>query len=267
MANGIEAVFARTLLGDYDDDAPWTAVRELQQLATREVLERAAEWCRSPDPLKRARGADVLAQLGRTPDDPATKYRKESYEVIFTMTITEKDLVPLRSAIHALGHLGDPRAVPVLSLYENHPDAEIRFALACALGNFTEHARAIDVLVQLTRDEDEEVRDWATFGIGSLAKSDSPAIRDALMERLDDPFEEAREEAIAGLARLKDARVAPALLSALERPDVPEIMIEAALELLGFSESPGEWTADKCVAELRRRYGGVKQGSGVRSQG
>ena len=62
----IDEIFARMLVGNYDDHLPWQAVQTLRLVGTREVLERAAEWCRSDDPLKRARGADVLApQLRR----------------------------------------------------------------------------------------------------------------------------------------------------------------------------------------------------------
>lgn len=188
MSEPVDEVFARTLLGDYDDDAPWAAVRELHRAGTREVFDKAAEWCHSTEPLKRARGADVLAQLGRTSDDPSNKFPNESFEVIYSMTISEKESGPLSSAIQALGHIGDSRAVPVLSLFQNHSDADVRFALACALGSFAENALAVDALLHLTRDEDEDVREWATFGIGALGKGDSPAIRGAFIERLNDSF-------------------------------------------------------------------------------
>jgi HEAT repeat protein len=251
----IDEVFARTLAGDYDDEAPWAAVRELQGLGTREVFDRAAEWCTSVEPLKRARGADVLAQLGRTSDQPGNNYPEDSFAVISSLIQIETESRPLGSAIYASGHLGDPRALPFLVRYENHSDAEIRFALAFALGSFTSEATAVDVLVRLTRDEDEDVRDWATFGIGALGKTDSPAIRDALTGRLDDSFEDARQEAIVGLARLKDERVLPALLIALDQPKVPGIIVEAAIEMLGLSESEEAWTPARCAAGLRKKFG------------
>jgi hypothetical protein len=62
----LDELFVQALPGAYDDDAPWEAVGKLRNLGTRQVYERAAEWCISSDPLKRARGADVLAQIGRT---------------------------------------------------------------------------------------------------------------------------------------------------------------------------------------------------------
>jgi hypothetical protein len=250
----IDDVFARTLLGDYDGDAPWAAVHELQRIGTREVFLRAAEWCSSAEPLKRARGADVLAQLGKTADHPANNYADDSFAVIASLIETEKESRPLSSTIFALGHIGDQRAVPIISRSRNHPEAEVRFAVACALGSFSEDPTAVDTLVLLTRDEDEDVRDWATFGIGALGKSDSPAIRDALMDRLDDSFEDARQEAIVGLARLKDERVLPALIAALEKSEVADIVVEAGLEMLGLSEFAEEWTPAGCASELRKKY-------------
>ncbi len=248
-------IFARTVEGDYDDDAPWEAVRKLQQLGTREVFDRAAEWCTSTEPLKRARGADVLAQLGRTSDHPENNYPEDSFRVVSSLIQTENELIPLSSAIYALGHIGDPQGVPLLAQYRDHSAAEIRYALAFALGTFTGDAIAVDVLVHLTGDEDEDVRDWATFGIGALGKTDSPAIRDALVGRLEDSFEDARQEAIVGLARLKDERVLPSLLSALDQHGVPDIIVEAAIEMLGLSDSVEARSPASCAAALREKFG------------
>jgi HEAT repeat protein len=250
----IDEAFAKTLLGEYDDDAPWEAVRELRRIATDEVFDRAVEWCRSNDPLKRARGVDVLAQFGRTPEHPSHACPQDSFLVIASLIKTEEELMPLSSGISALGHIGDARAVRLLSRFQNHSDAEIRFALACALGNFANDPTAANVLVQLMRDEDQDVRDWATFGIGTLGEKDSPEIREALIGRLSDSFEDVRQEAIAGLARLRDERVLTALLFALKQEDVPDIVIDAALDMLGLSESSTEWNPARCVEELRKRY-------------
>jgi len=123
------------------------------------------------------------------------------------------------------------------------------------MGNLSGDTTAADILVYLSRDEDEDVRDWATFGIGALGQVDSPAIRDALIDRLEDSFEDARLEAIAGLAQLKDERVLPSLLSALDQTKVPDVIVEAAIEMLGLSESSEAWTPADCAAELRNKYG------------
>src|SRR5262249_32900428 len=96
----IDELFAQVLTGDYDEDAPWEAGSKLRNLGTRQVYERAAEWCISSDPLKRARGADVLAQIGRTYEHPQNNFPDESYSVVSQLTMHETDPLPLSSAIH-----------------------------------------------------------------------------------------------------------------------------------------------------------------------
>jgi hypothetical protein len=57
----IDGLFEETLVGDYDDELPWKAVSALRRIGTREVFDRAATWCKSGNPMERARGASVLA--------------------------------------------------------------------------------------------------------------------------------------------------------------------------------------------------------------
>ena len=61
----INALFRATLAGGYDGDKSWSAVRYLRQHGNRFIFEKAAAWCVSKDPHKRARGADILCQLRR----------------------------------------------------------------------------------------------------------------------------------------------------------------------------------------------------------
>src|SRR5262249_40315079 len=132
----IDELFAQALTGDYDDDAAWEAVGKLRNLGTHQVYERAAEWCISSDPLKRARGADVLAQTGQTSEHPQNNFPEESYSVVSELAQHEAERLPLRAAIHALGHIGNPLAIPVLIQNCSHKDNGVRFAVACALGKF-----------------------------------------------------------------------------------------------------------------------------------
>jgi hypothetical protein len=102
-AREIDELFTETLSGDYDDDAPWEAVSALRRIGTREVFERAAEWCESDDPLVRARGADVLAQLDKTVDNTSNRFPEESYSLITELVQREKEPRPLAADIYALG--------------------------------------------------------------------------------------------------------------------------------------------------------------------
>lgn len=58
--------------------------------------------------------------------------------------------------------------------------------------------------MELTQDTDEDVRDWATFGLGVFGQLDSPEIREALVTRLSDTNADVRAEALAGLAARKE---------------------------------------------------------------
>jgi hypothetical protein len=78
----IDDLFARTLEGDYDDDMPWEAVQSLCRIGSRAVFEYAARWIESAQPLKRARGLDVVAQLGKTVEHPSNSFPQESYDLV-----------------------------------------------------------------------------------------------------------------------------------------------------------------------------------------
>lgn len=250
----LDDIFTQSLSGEYDDDAPWDAVRTLHRMGSREVFEYASEWCGSPNPLKRARGADVLAQLGKTADHPTNNFPDESFSVVSALVRREKNPLPLLSAIHALGHIGNPLAVPLVIEHQLHPDPNVRFAVAFALGKFADVPIAIEALMALTQDVDEDVRDWATFGLGVLGNSDSPEIRDALIRGLGDSDDDVREEAMVGLGKRKDRRVLVPLLSALEHPAVADRAVEAASEMLDMQDEGDDWKAADYAAALRERF-------------
>jgi HEAT repeat protein len=246
-------LFLKTLDGAYDDEAPWTAVNALRRLGTRAVFDFAARWLRSADALERARGADVLAQLG-VGEGRAHAFPKEALALLLELLRRERETRPIASAIIALGHLRDPSALLTVLSFAAHENAEIRHAAAFALGCFAEHPQAIGGLLTLTVDPDPDVRDWATFGLGVMSDADAPEIRDALVRRLNDDFLDARQEAIAGLAKRRDRRVIPLLIAALETEAATPVATDAACAMLGLDEAPEGLSADDLAAALRARY-------------
>ncbi len=225
--------------------AGWARVKSLMM---------PSEWCRSADPLRRARGCDVLSQLGKTADHPVNNFPDDSYTVVSQVAEQEADPRPLGSAIAALGHIDDGRAIPLIAHYADHPDETVRFNVACALGSFCNDPKSVAVLLALTTDADEDVRDWAVFGVGVLGDVDSAEIRDILAERLLDSSEEVREEAMVGLAKRKDQRVLPALRSALKLKGDFVRPREAASLMLGMESDREEWSATEYVAALREIF-------------
>lgn len=246
-------LFLRTLAGDYDDEAAWAAVHALQNLGTREVFDIAARWCLSANALERARGADVLAQLG-VGEDRQHAFPEEARDILLELLRKETLTRPMASAIVALGHLQDAATLPTILAFAPHDDAEVRHAAAFALGCFADDASSVAGLLKLTTDPDSDVRDWAAFGLGVMGDADTAEIRDALFRLLADPCVNVRMEAVHGLARRKDARALPVLIAALEQPEAPRVAIDAACAMLGREAPPEGWDGRAFARALRARF-------------
>jgi len=194
--------------GEWQSDAEWAP--HLSALAHRgdeDVLFRVRGMAGDRDPVARGVAAYVLGQLGM----PVRSFPAESAAVLESMAATEADPEVLAAVAHGFGHLGQEYGVDTLLRLATHPEARVREAVAISLaGRETEAALA--ALIALSRDEESEVRDWATFALGSLQPQDTPELRDALAERLGDEDPQTRLEAVHGLAIRADRRaVEPAL--------------------------------------------------------
>ncbi|HEX4998953.1 MAG TPA: HEAT repeat domain-containing protein [Terriglobia bacterium] len=205
-------------------------------------------------PLRRARGADILAQLGNTSAHPGNQFPEESFSLVSDLVREEKESLPLLAAIHALGHIRNPLALPLVIPYASHFSEDVRFAVACMLGSFSNDQTAARTLLTLMQDDDKDVRDWATFGLGVQGDLDTAEIRDGLWQRLADSDENVREEAMVGLGKRKDARVLPMLIAELSQPQVSSRVTEAAEELLGDQDQWRDSHPAELAAELKRRY-------------
>jgi HEAT repeat protein len=252
-------LFDQTLLGQYEDEAPWNAVSELRSNGSRETFEVAAQWLQNNEPLKRARGAAILSQLREPSEDPKAEpkwlFRAEAFPLVAKMLEREDDPMVLDSGIAALGFLYDSAAIPIIASYTEHPDENVRFSVACALGHFPNDPDAVTRLLTLTRDVDSDVRDWAVFGLGVQSDVDSPEIRDALFERVTDSDEDVREEAVVGLGKRRDLRLLPVLRGLLDAPTLKLRVAEAASAMLGLSEDPEEWEAEDYKRALEETFG------------
>ncbi len=228
---------ARVGIGDDADGShPPTgrdAILSLHVLGSREVLDAALAACCDADPLRRRVGAAVLGQLGHAKVGFTPVFVTERFRGLVDLLTAEiagsGDPDVLSEVCIALGHLGDPAAVPFLLRLREHPDPDVRFGVAFALGG-RETPEAVDGLVALSCDADDDVRDWATFGLACLNPADGPAVRAALHARLDDGHIETRHEAMEGLAVRSDRSVIPVLIRELEQ-DVSEPLLDAAAAL------------------------------------
>ncbi|WP_421742096.1 HEAT repeat domain-containing protein [Cellulomonas sp.] len=122
----------------------------------------------------------------------------------------------------AIGAAGPPDARAVVALVGHH-DAAVRKAVAAQLPYLTEDEPSAELLataIRLTADPDPDVRDWACFALGQQWQQvDTPELRDALADRLDDIDVATRHEALVGLALRRDQRALPYVRSGLSRAD------------------------------------------------
>jgi HEAT repeat protein len=241
-----EELFAATLIGEYDDDTPWEAVSVLRLRGTPEVFEVAKRYCGSGNPKARARGLNVLAQLGAGKSEAERPFMAESVSIAIGH-LRDADRDTVSSAAWALSHLGTQPGVAALIGLRNYPDPDVRQAVACCI-DLRSHPEWVSILVPLTEDENAVVRNWATFALGSEETveggvwryPDSLEIRTALRNRLEDTYEEARREAVWGLVRRRDPVGLKLLLDQLQ--------------------SGSWWSGDEYAAE---EVLGVKSGTAV----
>lgn len=212
---------------DDDESLYWEAIWTLRRRATFEVFEAARRLCESHCPIEQQAGCDILAQLGA----PEMAFASASFPLAVSVLQRTDNLDTLYSSLSALGWLGDLRGVDFILPFLDHPDKDIRFGVTHALTALREDQRSIDGLVRLTSDTHIEVRDWATFGLGTISEFDTPEIRSALLARLNDPDHVTRCEALVGLARRKDKRIIDTLVRELSNNEVHDLAVEAAAEL------------------------------------
>lgn len=185
--------------------------------------------------LEREVGCDLLGDAS----DQNDLVRGETAAALVALAERETEGCVLRALARAIGRTGDARAVPVLAALAGHPDARVRQEVASSFtGVITGRPDGADVraLLSLTRDEDPEVRTWATFVLGFQAEVDGPAIRAALWERTADDYADAREEGIRGLARRHDARVVPLLTELLGNAEGVHVHTFNAAQIMGVPD-------------------------------
>lgn len=152
---------------------------------------------------------------------------------IVAVAENETDAVLCDALVTALSHAADPIGLPILINLALHADGEVRRTVAsaipfCVESDTSPGSEAIKTLIELTSDDENAVRDWATFSLGQMLKVDSSGIRDALALRLLDADDDTRAEALIGLARRRDARATPIIMSRLLSGHDDLLLLESA---------------------------------------
>ena len=220
----------RRALDAKNEDAYWNYVRELHARGNSETFETSKDLCKHSKIRCRRLGADVLAQLGFNSEFP---FRKQSISILHNMLKEENSPTVLYSILTALGHYQEKEnssGIKRIADFRHHKSKDVRSGVVFALLSRVDRI-SVSTLIHLSRDPAVEVRDWATFGLGSNIELDTPAIRKALVARLDDSDGDTQAEAMVGLARRKDPRIRNLLIKELEREDAGTLIFEAAEEL------------------------------------
>lgn len=217
---------------DDDGDDRWDFIWLLRYRGTRDVLNGAIALTESNNSEERTIGIQILGQLGI----PDRTFPDECLTTLIGLLKHEIDPLILQSIGIALGHLNDARAIEPQLKFCLHPDWEVRYGVVLSMNGHNDK-RAIAALIKLSGDDHPQVRNWATFGLGSLLEVDTPEIREALYQRflLEDPTgEETAEiqgEALVGLASRQDERILPKLMEQLMSENLSVLEIEAAEKL------------------------------------
>jgi HEAT repeat protein len=225
---------------DYDPDTSPHARTILHARGDQATFEAAIELAKSADARSRAVAADMLGEFGF----PERTMPDQCVEALLRMLASETEPEALASICSSFTHHErTDRVVSAIASFSKHESEEVRFGVVIGL-LWAESEQAIATLIELSRDSDEEVLDWSTFGIGQLHEDgpdedglvpvDTPAIREALFARVEDEHWKTRHEALSGLALRRDTRAVNHIVKMLaeEPPMFGEDLCEALKVML-----------------------------------
>jgi HEAT repeat protein len=231
LQDALERVRAISAIANEEDrwQERWDVLRQLRPLG-RQAFDKALGLLRGHF-WDRTLGCDLLAVLCNPDEDG---WGHEAAVALVESSSGKDDPEFLWSLANALQCAADPIALPVLTRLAEHPDRDVRLAVAqgivfCRTNEDEEDTQPIcDVLVSLMEDEDDEIRDWATTGLGQQIDTDNWAIRNALSQRIGDRAPGVQWEAILGLARRHDHKVLELIREGLSGDIVDRRAVQAA---------------------------------------
>jgi len=223
-----EKIFTR-LLNNKTQKTYSENVSELRKRPNQNVYKKAYELAKSNVDNQKIIGLDILQQLGFEP----RFNKKQTIALHFELLEEIQSDKVLKSIFHGIGHNNDElneKQISKLVEFKTVKNTDIKHALISALSGI-QNSKAINVLIDFTKDKTSSIRNWATFGIGTLIESDNLDIRNALWNRVNDDDFETKSEAIVGLANRKDKRIKNIIISELENGDYGTLLSEAILTI------------------------------------
>lgn len=229
----IENAFQLALSLGTERDQAWEYIEALRKAGTQEVFDRSIELCSSDCANHRSLGVCVIAQFGVSTGLTEKSFHEQIESQLAKMVETESDSVVISSLISAISFQNMTQTLPWILALSKHSDADLRWRVAWALPLEVkpEHElydEVIETLIRLSADEDSQVRDWATFTLGTQLDDASERVVEALLQRTKDRDFDTRSEAIMGLARRNEPRGLQPLTELLLSDHVGELAVEAA---------------------------------------
>jgi len=219
------------VLTEKDDDARGDAVFVLRWRGTRDIFDQAVSLCGSRKAAERWEGVNILGKFRDPGRELGNPYRAETVDLMLGLLGREKRITVLCVLLWALEELDDDRAIAPIITFGQHPNKWVRRNAAVALGHFAcRDEPAQRALIELCRDHDRYVRDWATFEL-SLYEPDEldlPEAHAVLWERAAENDSEIRCEALRGLAFRGETGLTDLLIRELTSDEFYDDVLEAA---------------------------------------
>lgn len=210
-------------------DAYWDRIIELRKQYTGKVYVICQQLIASEQESDRKMGYDIIAQIG----DLSFRQSKHIQQMYLDKLKIERNHALEEALLYGLSHNNNNLpldAIDQLQHYQSNNDAILRLGLVHCLSGI-DSPKAIMILLTLMQDENDEVRNWSTFGIGSQLDTDNQAIRAALWKNVTDKYQDVRYEAILGLAKRQVMEVVSVIETELQQGNIGTLLFEAIVEL------------------------------------
>lgn len=215
---------AEAVNDDGDPDGYWELISALRDRDAQEVWAQVVPLAKHEDVRLQQVVPDVLRGLGRE----AQPLASQTLELFAQMLAAHPPAELVACIANACVDFHHGSVVTMLVPYAGHAHDEVREGVLHAVRR-SSHPDAIAALLTLSCDPVDELREWATFALGSQRPLvDGPEVREALAARLLDRHEPTRDEAVVGLGLRRDARALGPLLTQFERGFVGVALFEAA---------------------------------------
>jgi HEAT repeat protein len=217
-------VFDR-LLNNKSQKTYWNNILELRKRAPKDVYNQAYILAKSESDKKKIIGIDVLAQLGF---DPRIGQNK-TVELYFELLENRQSDNVLFAIFFGISHNNEnltKSQVLKLIEFKHSENNDVRYSLVSAISGI-DNPKAIETLIELSEDKLSSIRNWATFGIGTLSEENNDRIINALWNRVKDKHQITKLEAIVGLANRNDVKVKEEIIKELKNGEYGTLLFDA----------------------------------------